>query len=546
MKTLFPHRSGSIGRLLLSGAVCALLGLVLQPTPTFPAAIPGTLVASKITAGNTLDTFSIGDTAEMGGTPKQVADITARDAITTERRTEGMTCWVIDESNEYRLVGGIANANWTLYSSITNVVTGSQFVTNDGSYLHLWGTVTNQSAPWALSSDGGLWVGTNALGGNLSPGFHVIASIAYANSNQSPAQFFDMLAADYHGLHTYGLLNGGVNYSPASATWSLLSGDNTGSTNTLAQQSHSGSAWVTASVDGTNRAQLSYLGVWEAQGFTDDSGSPGMLVAYGAAGRLVPTNAVFTSNLYSTNIYVSNVYATNITVNVITNVNNAWITNLYVSVGYITNLYVDIGYITNLYSTTAFITNLTSVTAYITNLTVQTLYSATNYLGDLTVTNGITNLSLTANTVLEADANRRISSIPNGSGALTNDNSGVVGYYPSFATQPSANAFAGSNYFGSTITTSTNLSWGPDFAVEETCLSTNAAFTFAAPVGVDTAGKTVQWTLVNVTNTTTAAVLITSPANCHTIGTPYVTNWTCVWFQCYAQKITNAFYIPVF
>lgn len=119
----------------------------------------------------------------------------------------------------------------------------------------------------------------------------------------------------------------------------------------------------------------------------------------------------------------------------------------------------------------------------------------------------------------------------------------------SVALRDANNAFttASSNYVAMTVTTSTNQNQvTPDFSVPEQLMSTNAAFTFLAPVGVDTTKTTVQWTLVNVTNTTAAAVLITSPANCHTVGTAYVTNLTAVWFQCYAQKFTNAFYIPVF
>lgn len=89
----------------------------------YAANIPGTVVAAKITTGNTANIFSIGDTDEMGGTPKQVADITARDAIPAARRTEGMTCWVLSENAEYRLVGGVANANWTQAAFLTNTVT---------------------------------------------------------------------------------------------------------------------------------------------------------------------------------------------------------------------------------------------------------------------------------------------------------------------------------------------------------------------------------------------------------------------------------------
>src|SRR5262249_40631072 len=48
----------------------------------------------------------------------------------------------------------------------------------------------------------------------------------------------------------------------------------------------------------------------------------------------------------------------------------------------------------------------------------------------LTVTNGITNQALTASTLLQADANKKISSLANGIGVLTNDTSGNFGFAP--------------------------------------------------------------------------------------------------------------------
>lgn len=121
------------------------------------------------------------------------------------------------------------------------------------------------------------------------------------------------------------------------------------------------------------------------------------------------------------------------------------------------------------------------------------------------------------------------------------------------ATQSGNNAFSGNNVFSKTnfsssnFTTSTNQNQiTPDFTVAEQLITTNAAFTFLAPVGVDVGKVEAQWTLVHVTNTTAAAVAITSPANCHTVGTAFVTNLTDVWFNCYAQKFTNAFYVPIF
>ena len=88
--------------------------------------IAGTIIAAQITTGNTDNTFSIGDTNQMQGGHHQVADLVERDAITTERRREGMLCYVISNSPNpsadtdpsviggalYRLVGGITNDHW--------------------------------------------------------------------------------------------------------------------------------------------------------------------------------------------------------------------------------------------------------------------------------------------------------------------------------------------------------------------------------------------------------------------------------------------------
>ena len=74
--------------------------------------ILGTVVAAPVTTGNTANTFSIGDTNEMQGGHHSVATLTDRNAITAERRREGMTCWVAANSKLYRLVGGTGNSSW--------------------------------------------------------------------------------------------------------------------------------------------------------------------------------------------------------------------------------------------------------------------------------------------------------------------------------------------------------------------------------------------------------------------------------------------------
>jgi len=74
----------------------------------------GTVIAAEITSGDTDNTFSLGNLNYFAGGHKTAATTADRDAITTERRMEGMTCWVVDIQQLYRLVGGITNSNWVL------------------------------------------------------------------------------------------------------------------------------------------------------------------------------------------------------------------------------------------------------------------------------------------------------------------------------------------------------------------------------------------------------------------------------------------------
>ena len=48
-----------------------------------------------------------------------VADITARDAITTTERFEGLFCYVISTKENWQLQGGITNSDWVLMRSGT-------------------------------------------------------------------------------------------------------------------------------------------------------------------------------------------------------------------------------------------------------------------------------------------------------------------------------------------------------------------------------------------------------------------------------------------
>ena len=91
------------------------------------ADIPGTNIISKMVPTDDADTFPTHDSLYGKGGHKEVADITARNAITSDRRSEGMEVWVISESKTYRLEGGIADSNWVevTYGGVSDVTNAS-------------------------------------------------------------------------------------------------------------------------------------------------------------------------------------------------------------------------------------------------------------------------------------------------------------------------------------------------------------------------------------------------------------------------------------
>jgi len=76
------------------------------------AALPGTNVAAPIRPFDSADTYPTHVASEGQGGYYPVADITARNAIPAARRTIGQRVFVISTSQEFRLVGGILDANW--------------------------------------------------------------------------------------------------------------------------------------------------------------------------------------------------------------------------------------------------------------------------------------------------------------------------------------------------------------------------------------------------------------------------------------------------
>lgn len=61
---------------------------------------------------------------------EQVADLTARDAIDTLKRWEGMTVYVVSEQKTFKLVGGITNSDWEEASGGSGGGVSFQVITN--------------------------------------------------------------------------------------------------------------------------------------------------------------------------------------------------------------------------------------------------------------------------------------------------------------------------------------------------------------------------------------------------------------------------------
>lgn len=88
---------------------------------TIPGSIPYT---GFIAPTDSTDTFPVTDPKWGLGSLRTVADITERDAITSQRRQEGMVVYVVSESAYYNLKGGITNSDWNLIEYLSDVATG--------------------------------------------------------------------------------------------------------------------------------------------------------------------------------------------------------------------------------------------------------------------------------------------------------------------------------------------------------------------------------------------------------------------------------------
>ena len=81
--------------------------------PSYPGSVP---ILGFIAPNDELDTYATQDSRFSRGGAHEVALLVDRDAITTDRRREGMLCYVAEDQTTYQLVGGILNANWVAFT----------------------------------------------------------------------------------------------------------------------------------------------------------------------------------------------------------------------------------------------------------------------------------------------------------------------------------------------------------------------------------------------------------------------------------------------
>lgn len=80
-------------------------------------AITGTVqVTGRIAPTSDLDTYAVTDPQYGLGGLRSVATTSARNAITMKRRERGMMVYVEDVNTYYTLIGGTADANWTVFT----------------------------------------------------------------------------------------------------------------------------------------------------------------------------------------------------------------------------------------------------------------------------------------------------------------------------------------------------------------------------------------------------------------------------------------------
>jgi hypothetical protein len=96
------------------------------------AQIPDSIrVTGFIAPSDSTDIYATHDSKYGRGGLTEVADLTERDAITADRRREGMVVYVAADGQTYQLVGGVDNADWTIFGNAAATL-GSYVITVNG------------------------------------------------------------------------------------------------------------------------------------------------------------------------------------------------------------------------------------------------------------------------------------------------------------------------------------------------------------------------------------------------------------------------------
>ena len=151
------------------------------------AQIPGSVpLTGKVAPTDTTDTFATHVDIYGEGGYMTVANTTERDAITTERRKQGMAVFVNDTNEMYILQDGVTNANWVLFSGgsgasdLQSVLEGgSQFLKPNGYTggiltINYSGVTSNPSDP--ASNTTGVLIDANSTGTNTGENLMIAAS----------------------------------------------------------------------------------------------------------------------------------------------------------------------------------------------------------------------------------------------------------------------------------------------------------------------------------------------------------------------------------
>ncbi len=169
--------------------IILLLAVLLLSLSTVYASVrTGTILSAPATVGDSVNTFATAYEDEINGGYKVVANAYDRDHITTERKVEGMLCYVTSEATTYRLVGG----NWTAVQAGGGWIKGGGRVTLETITDNVGIGTNSPAATFEVGANhtlvvnagsGEVGIGTTSLNGKLdisSSAFSPITNVAGA------------------------------------------------------------------------------------------------------------------------------------------------------------------------------------------------------------------------------------------------------------------------------------------------------------------------------------------------------------------------------